>query len=202
MQQILDYIHRTYDPLSIILYGSYADGSNNEGSDFDALVISGSHREFHDVSTLGDIQLDLFVYPASSFEGEADLEAFTQIFDGHVIFDTDGQGADLKARVLDYLKALPKKSGEEIRCEIEWCRKMLLRSRRADAEGLFRWHWVLTESLEIFCDCLDQPYRGPKKSLRWMAEAHPQAYAIYQNALSRLDGAALETWIQYLENLV
>ena len=36
MDKILNYIHQKYEPLSIIVYGSYEDGSNNENSDFDA----------------------------------------------------------------------------------------------------------------------------------------------------------------------
>ena len=30
-----------------------------------------------------------------------------------------------------------------------------------------------------------QPYQGPKKSLRWLAEARPEAYALYSAALAR-----------------
>ena len=36
----------------------------------------------------------------------------------------------------------------------EGCKKMLLRTLRSDAEGLYRWHWVLIDSLEIFCDAV------------------------------------------------
>ena len=32
--QIIEYIKRNYNPISIILYGSYADGTNNLNSDF------------------------------------------------------------------------------------------------------------------------------------------------------------------------
>lgn len=35
MDKIINYICQKYEPLSIIVYGSYADGSNNENSDFD-----------------------------------------------------------------------------------------------------------------------------------------------------------------------
>lgn len=36
VRQIFDYIEKTYKPLSVIVYGSYSDGSYNENSDFDA----------------------------------------------------------------------------------------------------------------------------------------------------------------------
>mgnify|MGYP002508212092 CR=1 FL=1 len=45
-----------YSPLSIILYGSYANGTNNLNSDFDALVISHHHEEFHDTSFVNGIR--------------------------------------------------------------------------------------------------------------------------------------------------
>ena len=34
LKQIIEYIKRNYNPISIILYGSYADGTNNLNSDF------------------------------------------------------------------------------------------------------------------------------------------------------------------------
>ena len=75
---------------------------------------------------------------------------------------------------------------------------MLLRAGREDAEGMFRWHWLLTDSLEIYCDVMRERYRGPKKALRWMERAHPDAFACYTAALSRMDRAATEEWVEYL----
>ncbi|MBQ5643591.1 MAG: nucleotidyltransferase domain-containing protein, partial [Bacteroidaceae bacterium] len=40
LEQVIEYIKKKYNPLSIILYGSYANGTNNLNSDFDSLVIS------------------------------------------------------------------------------------------------------------------------------------------------------------------
>ena len=37
--KIIDYLEKTYQPESIIVYGSFADGSANLNSDFDALII-------------------------------------------------------------------------------------------------------------------------------------------------------------------
>ena len=87
MEQIIEYIKGKYSPLSIILYGSYANGTNNLNSDFDALVISRDHKQFHDTSFVGVVRLDVFVYPVSFFDGEYDCDDFIRIFDGiyHVI---------------------------------------------------------------------------------------------------------------------
>ena len=34
LEQIIEYIKQNYNPISIIIYGSYADGTNNLNSDF------------------------------------------------------------------------------------------------------------------------------------------------------------------------
>ena len=189
-----------YNPLSIILYGSYANGTNNLNSDFDALVISDDHEQFHDTSFVDGIQLDVFVYPASYFEGDYDCNDFIQIFDGKIVVDRGGQGKALQAKVQSYLQNRPQKSRAEIDASVNWCIKMLARVKRCDAEGLFRWHWVLIDSLEIFCDVKHHPYWGPKKSLKWMEENHPTAFAYYQTALTDLSMESLENWILYIKN--
>ena len=201
MKEIITYLIETYHPLAILVYGSYADGSNNANSDFDALVISRDHPQHHDVSFAGGIQLDIFVYPRSFFLGDINHENFLQLFDSQVVFDTEGLGQGLKDQVLDYLSNLPRKSANEIEANIAWCRKMLLRAARGDAEGMFRWHWLLTDSLEVFCDAVGQFYFGPKKSLKWMAKEHPAAYERYAKALFSLDYQAAREWVECLEAL-
>ena len=39
MEQILEYLKNTYSPVSILVYGSFADGTNDETSDFDCMLI-------------------------------------------------------------------------------------------------------------------------------------------------------------------
>lgn len=201
MEKIIEYIKQNYEPLSIIIYGSYADGSNNENSDFDALVISKSHKKYHDVSFVDKIQLDVFIYPSTYFEDEINLEEFIQIFDGKIIMDTNECAKSLKESVLEYIKNIPFKSKEEIESQIEWCNKMLLRTKRNDEEGMFRWHWLLVDSLEIFCDAMNCHYFGPKKSLKWMKKQHPEAFECYTDALFNFNDISIENWINYLNKL-
>jgi len=200
LEEIIAYIKQAYNPLSIILYGSYANGTNNLNSDFDALVISYDHQQFHDTSFVSGIQLDVFVYPASHFERDYDCNDFIQIFDGKIIEDRDGRGKTLQTNMLSYLQNRPQKSKAEIDASVDWCIKMLARVKRCDAEGLFRWHWVLIDSLEIFCDVMQHPYWGPKKALKWMEEMYPTAFACYQAALADFSMESLENWIAYVKN--
>ena len=59
-----------------------------------------------------------------------------QIADGVVLHDSQGKGMALRARVRDYIAAQPGKSAGENEESLAWCRKMLTRSARADAEGV------------------------------------------------------------------
>lgn len=200
MEQILKYIHQKYNPLSVILYGSYANVTNNLDSDFDALVISCNHEQYHDTSFVNGIQLDVFVYPASYFDSGYDCEEFVRIFDGRIITDSEDIGKNLQTRVLEFLQSRPQKTAEEIQANIDWCVKMLKRVKRCDTEGMFRWHWVLIDSLEIFCDITHHPYFGPKKALKWMEDNHPAAFSVYQKALTEFNMESLENWISYIRN--
>ena len=200
MDETLAYLQEKYHPLSVILYGSYANGTNTVNSDFDALVISAGHEPFHDTSFVGNVQLDVFVYPATYFEDDINYEDFVQIFDGRILADANGIGKTLQANVQSYLRNRPVKTRNEIQASIDWCVKMGKRAKRCDCEGMFRWHWVLIDSLEIFCDVMRQPYWGPKKSLKWMEETHPEAFQYYQKALSHFRMDCLEDWIGYIQH--
>lgn len=201
VEQIIEYIRKKYRSLSVILYGSFADGTNREGSDFDALVISSDHEKFHDTSIVGGVQLDVFVYPASYFEQDYGCADFVQIYDGRIVSDSEDIGKTLLAKVRAYMDSRARKTDADMKTDLDWCIKMLNRTERGDAEGMFRWHLLLVESPEIFCDLMEHPYFGPKKTLRWMKATHPAAYDCYERALSELNRACLEDWIAYLKRL-
>ena len=181
-----------------MVYGSFADGSAGAGSDFDALVIAGS-RACHDASEIDGVTLDVFVYPAATFCADYDPEDFVQIFDGKILLDRCGTAAQLQKRVLDYLAERPKKSDEELRQALDWCGKMLARTQRDDAEGAYRWHWLLIDSLEIYFDLHGLPYYGPKKALRTMEQTDPEAFSLYSKALNSMNRDALSAWIACLQ---
>lgn len=197
MQTIIDYIMTAYQPLAIIFYGSYADGTQGEGSDFDALVIAPGEAR-HDNACIGGVTLDVFIQPPEAFEGNYDACNFVQLFDGKILLDTDGLAARLVERVQTWVRALPAKSAQEIDQSLSWCLKMLRRAERADAEGLYRMHWLLIESLEIYCDSRALPYFGPKKALKRMQTGDPKAFACYERALREGSLDALKAWIEQL----
>ena len=122
-----------------------------------------------------------------------------QIFDGKILLDRCGTAAQLQKRVLDYLAERPKKSDEELRQALDWCGKMLARTQRDDAEGAYRWHWLLIDSLEIYFDLHGLPYYGPKKALRTMEQTDPEAFSLYSKALNSMNRDALSAWIACLQ---
>lgn len=199
--RIMAYLTGKYDPSSIILYGSYADGTNNLNSDFDALVISNSHEKCHDTSFVSGVMLDVFVYPKAYFHNKIDGSEFDQIADGKIVYDPAGEGAKLMEAVRAYVRDRQSKGAASVVDDIRWCQKMLERTLRDDAEGMYRWHWLLVDSLEIYCNAVGQPYKGPKKALIWMQEQQPRAYELYYAALSRLTQENLAAWVAYLSDL-
>ena len=78
---------------------------------------------------------------------------------------------------------------------------MFERAKRGDCEGLFRWHWVLIDSLEIFCDIMQHPYLGPKKALKWMEGTYPESFDCYNRALQNLRMECLENWVAHIKKL-
>ena len=185
-----------YRPLAMIVYGSYSNGTNGLNSDFDALLISEDCEAFHDTSVINGVQLDVFLYDRRFVEELEDLSKVIQIYGGRIALDTDGAAGRLMDRVNRYVRENACKTEAEKQDLKQWCGKMLLRTQRNDAEGMFRWHWLLVDSLEIYCNMRDAFYFGPKKTLRGMMEQDEQGYRLYSGALG--EQAALKAWLEYI----
>ena len=196
MQKVIDYLVETYNPDCLILYGSYADGSYNANSDLDALILADVSEASHDVSVVDGTQLDVFVHPADAVLNPAD---YPQLHYSRILIDRQGRGKALKEAVANYIENRPARSDESILEDIVWCEKMLSRTQRGDAEGFYRWHWVLCDSLEFYSDIRGWFYAGPKKTLLLMQKHDPVAYAIYSNALKHMEYGFLARWVDFLK---
>ena len=202
MEDILDYIQKTYTPLALIVYGSFADGSNNRNSDFDALVITSDAEKPHDHSIIHGTELDVWIYPPEKFSSPYDPDEFLQIWDGKILIDSDGLALSLKQTVNDYIRGLPAKSDEENKHHAVWCQKMLSRAERGDAEGRYRLYWLLKDSLEIYFDLKHWQYFGPKKGLKKMRADDETAALIYEQALKAPTIEHVRTWVDFLQSLI
>ena len=94
-----------------------------------------------------------------------------------------------------YIKSFPVKTKAENEHNLAWCQKMLNRTERKDAEGLYRMYWLLKDSLEIFFDIEMKYYFGPKKSLHYLEEHEPEAFEIYAAALREPTCVHVQKWI-------
>ena len=146
--------------------------------------------------------LDAFIYSPEEIRRADNLDEFLQICDGIILKDTDGLAFSLQHKVQTYLAELPGRSPEELHDSVAWCEKMFLRTMHSDAEGYFRWHWLLRDSLEIYCDLKGISYSGPKKSIRFMQRTDATGYSLYSDALARFEQDALRQWIEYLRLLL
>lgn len=196
MKKTIDYLVHRYQPETLILYGSYADGSFNANSDLDAILLADVAEMFHDTSVVEGVQLDVFIYPA---ESQLKPEDFPQLYHSKICMDRQGRGKALQEAVRDYIDQYPIKSTEAIREDIVWCEKMLTRTLRGDPEGYYRWHWVLCDSLEFYCNIRGWFYFGPKKTLLLMQRHDPVAYSLYSNALKHMEYVYLAYWVDFLK---
>lgn len=153
----------------------------------------------HDNSIVDGIELDVFVYSKDSFFERKTWEDFRQLYDGKVVLDTDNISEDIISAVRSYIDGRPTKTIEENKTNVEWCEKMLLRTQRNDTEGYFRWHWLLTDSLEIYYDITGQVYFGPRKGIKKMEAEDKVGYNLYEKALRTMDKENLSQWVQYLK---
>lgn len=193
MENIIAHLCETYDPTGMILYGSYRDGTQNEQSDFDALLLTCGGGYTHDTSVVDGVRLDVFVYPEDSTTKPED---FIQLYDGAVVIDETGSAAALMCKVRQYVDGFPRKTPEEKAELRNWCEKMLMRAERSDAEGLYRGHWLLTDSLQIYCDIRDRFYFGPKKTMLRMQADDPHGFSLLCHAMEGRNH--LEPWIKYI----
>ena len=195
MQDILTYLAGTYDPLAIIVYGSFSDGTSNLFSDFDALLITRGGERRHDDRFVDCTQLDVSIHPLAEFQGEYDPADYAQIYGGQILLDCDGVARELLQRVERCVESQAHKTREELRLQVDWCEKTLRRAERTDAEGSFRRHLLLVDSLEIYTELRSWPYLGPKKALRQLAKKDKDAYALYEKALCESDYPAVAAWV-------
>ena len=156
-EKIVGYLKKTYQPDAVIVYGSFADGSANLNSGFDALIIAGKEKA-HDSSIVDGVVPDVFVYSTETFSADYDPEEFVQVWDGKIVLDEHGIAGQLKAKVLDYIEHLPKKTVTEVAQEVEWPKKTLRLMEKSDAEAFGLYAKALREfdreSLSAWIDYL------------------------------------------------
>ncbi len=202
MERIVALLRARYQPEAVLVCGSWAEGTQERESDFDAVVVTRHPAPIHDGSLAGDVRLDVsFLSPEVLADPEWDAEDWPQLYHAVPAWDPRGTGAAMIARVRERIDALPGKTPAEKARAAAWCRKMLGRAQRGDPEGNWRRHWLLTESLTVWAELTDRPWFVGKKALARMAAEDPASFAPYAAALEDGSGEALAVWVRRLEEL-
>ena len=198
MEQIIEYLKNTYRPLSILLYGSYADGTNDESSDLDCMIIVPEKEKNHDDSVIGGVQLDCFIFTEEQVKNEDDdIDAFLTAYDSNIVLD-NGLGADLKRRVHEYVEAhtvIPDEEKEFIR---SWIQKTVHRIQKNDDEGNMRAVSFLAESLVDYFFLRDMFYFGSKKAIRYIKENDGEGYDLFHRAITAKADSDIIKWAEYI----
>ncbi|MBO2515715.1 MAG: hypothetical protein CW338_00365 [Clostridiales bacterium] len=197
MKEIIDYLKETYHPRSILLYGSFADGLNDDFSDFDCMVIADKKDRKHDDSVIGGVQLDCFIFTPEETEKEEDIEAFLTAYDANIVLDDD-TGAALKQRVKEYVTSHSKTDNEEKQFITSWIRKTMKRAEKNDDEGSYRAVSFLWESLTDYFLLRDMFYFGSKKSIRYLKENDPEGYELYHKAITGRENRDISLWAEHV----
>jgi len=198
MERILEHIISAYNPLCVLVYGSFADGTNGEHSDFDCMIITGSKTTSHDASVVGDVQLDLFIHTMDEVNRIDNYDDFVQIHDAIIVKDVDGIAEKLKLAVQSHIVDNSVKSEGEKEHLRAWLKKMLTRAEANDTEGRYRHHLALIEGLEIYFVLRDRYYFGPKKAISALAREDKEAYELFDKAMRNVDYQSLKDWIEWV----
>lgn len=193
---ILKYLNEKYEPHTIIVYGSFINGSYTPESDFNVVLVSDTARKSNDTSVVNDVQLDAYIYNTRDIVESYSPAELIQIYDGNILLDEKGYGKFIVEDVQKYLHETARKSEGEKLYLRAWVQKMARRAEQPGAEGLYRLHWLLAESLEVYFNLHDLAYYGPKKSLLWLKENRSEDYELYLSALENCSVKRLKQWLR------
>lgn len=182
LENIKNHLKGKYDCHSIILYGSFANGTYTNESDIDIACFCDDALQQNDTSAINGRQLDAWIYNTDMM---AEYKELLHINGGMILLDERNLCVKLLENISECFNNGAKKlSLEEASFQKNWLMKMISRAGKGDVEGNFRYHWLLTESLEIYFAIKGLWYLGPKKSLHWLEENDEDAYKLFDDALN------------------
>jgi hypothetical protein len=183
---------------TILLYGSRADGSAGEDSDYDVAAFAPVAQALRIAHQQGSAYWDVWVYP------QADLQVATpealRLRGSHILLQSGQSGHAFLDRVEALYRAGPTPlAADEVAARGVWAHKMLARIGRGDAEGNYRRVWLLQALLEDYFHRRTMWFEGPKKALRWLQLFDPPAHLAYCRALQPgADGQTIAALVQVL----
>lgn len=189
---LVEKIKKEYRCKTIILYGSYADGTYIETSDLNIVCFAEVENMITDTSIFGGIQLDLWVYPMDCLNG---YETLGKLYEGRILYEVDNIGSKLLEKIKTHVEREFEVSKEEIERLKSWCYKIINRIAVGDIEGNYRKVWLMNDLLPIYFQMKKKWFLGPKKSLRWLEENDKKMYLMFEK-LYKGDEKALKEIVE------
>lgn len=197
-EYIVNYLNKKYNPLSIIIYGSYSNNNFDEFSDFDCIIIVDKKIKGHDNTKINNVVLDCFIYTVEEIN-TMDLDNFVPIYFGNIIKD-NGLGEELKKRVIKYVLENSITDLEEKNFIKSWYKKTLRRIEKNDDEANYRALIILSSSLEDYYKLRDMFYFGSKLAIEYLKKNDVEGYILFKKAIENRKNSDIIEWIKYTIN--
>lgn len=192
-------IHR-WQPESVLVYGSFADGTEDALSDFDALVITREPAPPRDQRPLMGRRQDVWFLRPETVDVIEPVD-WPQLYHAIPLWDPEGMGERLIADVREAVDAQPLPSPSQLTDELAWMDRMLARAASGSEEGRYRLLWLITDSLEIWCGLARRQSFGAKKSLALLRSADPEGHDLYSRALMNPATETAAAWVAHLRGM-
>ncbi|MBR5344947.1 MAG: hypothetical protein IK127_03905 [Clostridia bacterium] len=199
-QSLTETLIAQWQPQALLVYGSFADGSQDTLSDFDALAITDKPAPLRDQGELQGRRLDIWFLHPNALEN-LDASDWPQLYHAVPVYDPNGIGIKLISDVRSAIDAQPLPTSRQNTDSLEWLDRMLDRSAHPTPEGRYRLLWLLTDSLEIWCDLTGKRCFGPKKSMALLRETDPKGFDLYESAIRAVSTETATLWINHLHQL-
>jgi hypothetical protein len=182
LQRVCDDLVTLHGVHTILLYGSRADNSATQDSDYDLAAFAPIEKALRDARLMNGAYLDIFLYPEGVLKNPN--EELLKLRGCRVMLQRVGE-ADAFLIALEQLfeRGPERLPPDEIQARKAWALKMASRSQRGDTEGNYRRAWLLVALLEDYFLIRGQWYQGPKKALCWLQEHDPATYKAFSLAL-------------------
>lgn len=188
---LVEKLKKDYKCKAIILYGSYADGTNKKNSDLNILCFAEVEKMIRDTSVFNGVQLDLWVCPMDCING---YQTLSKLYEGEVLYEIDNIGSILLDKVKTHVEREFEISREEVERLKLWCYKMLDGIAIGNIEGNYRKIWLTNDLLPIYFQMKKRWFLGPKKSFEWLKEHDKKVYFMFEKLYSGSD--------EYLKKIV
>jgi nucleotidyltransferase-like protein len=182
LQEVCTALTRDSHAHTILLYGSRADGTETEFSDYDIAAFADVPVTKRDTRIVDGQFLDVFLHPQAVLRTPS--KEHLTLRGSEILLQRGTEAADFLASIDALFHRGPEPlPADEVDARRTWARKMALRMRRGDIEGDFRRVWLLTALLEDYFALRDMWYQGPKKSFQWLRASDVRTYRAFKEAL-------------------